>query len=337
MLRAAELELVLHAVRASRVAVIGDFAIDAYWDLDAAGDEVSLETGAAVRRVARQRYAPGGAGNVVANLRALGVERVRAIGVAGDDPFGAELRAALQRLGVDATGIVDGGGHWQTTVFAKPHQDGVEQNRIDFGTRNALDAKTAARLADALERAVADGFAVLFNQQIAGTVMSPVLIELANACVARSPQRRFLVDARDAGAQFRGVARKLNAHEARVLCGEPSAPRAATGVAQGRALLAALDARGLGTPLFLTLGADGMLVADGARMHELGAVPIDGPIDPVGAGDTVAAALIAVLASGGEPLLAARLATLAAAVTVRKLRQTGTASPAEILALAAAR
>ena len=42
-----------------------------------------------------------------------------------------------------------------------------------------------------------------------------------------------------------------------------------------------------------------------------------------------------VLGGGGEPVLAGRLANIAACVTVRKLRMTGTATPSEILALAA--
>ena len=60
-----------------------------------------------------------------------------------------------------------------------------------------------------------------------------------------------------------------------------------------------------------------------------------GPIDPVGAGDTVVATVAAVLGGGGDSRSAAELANLAAAVTVTKLRTTGTATPAEIQDLAA--
>ena len=57
------------------------------------------------------------------------------------------------------------------------------------------------------------------------------------------------------------------------------------------------------------------------------------PLDPVGAGDTFLSACSAALAAGAHPLQAAALANLAAAVSVRKLRITGTASPQEILGL----
>ena len=53
--------------------------------------------------------------------------------------------------------------------------------------------------------------------------------------------------------------------------------------------------------------------------------------DTVGAGDTFISALAGTLAVGGSPWEAGVIANLAAAVTVEKLNQTGTASPDEIL------
>jgi hypothetical protein len=36
--------------------------------------------------------------------------------------------------GIGAQDVLDGGGDWQTLVFAKPLEDGVEQSRLDFGS-----------------------------------------------------------------------------------------------------------------------------------------------------------------------------------------------------------
>ena len=63
-------------------------------------------------------------------------------------------------------------------------------------------------------------------------------------------------------------------------------------------------------------------------------VDVGREVDPVGAGDTVVAAISAVLACAGTPAVAAYVANIAASVTVRKLRTTGTASPAEVLSAA---
>jgi len=73
------------------VAVIGDFCLDVYWTIDRSASEISLETGLKTEPVRLQRYAPGGAGNVVMNLAALGVRQVYPVGVLGNDPFGGEL------------------------------------------------------------------------------------------------------------------------------------------------------------------------------------------------------------------------------------------------------
>ena len=79
------LDLCLARIRKVRAAVFGDFCLDAYWLLEPGERELSVETGLPVRRVQRQRYSLGGAGNVVANLAALGVAEVHAVGLVGRD------------------------------------------------------------------------------------------------------------------------------------------------------------------------------------------------------------------------------------------------------------
>ena len=84
--------------------------------------------------------------------------------------------------------------------------------------------------------------------------------------------------------------------------------------------------------IFVTRGADGMLVYDEHKGPILvPGVKVEGEIDPVGAGDTVISAIASALASSATYEEAAIVANLAAAVTVKKLRVTGTAKPEEIL------
>jgi len=100
----------------TRVAVVGDFCLDAYWEINGGDAEFSIETGLPVHRVTSQRYSPGGAGNVVANIVSLGVGQVRAIGLYGGDPFGRALVELLAELGADTSGMLDLGADWQTLV-----------------------------------------------------------------------------------------------------------------------------------------------------------------------------------------------------------------------------
>ena len=81
-----------------------------------------------------------------------------------------------------------------------------------------------------------------------------------------------------------------------------------------------------------TRGNHGMtLVEDDSEPHHIPVFGTDQVADVTGAGDTVLAVLTAALASGAEPLDAARLANIAAGLVVMKLG-TATVSAAELRA-----
>jgi sugar/nucleoside kinase (ribokinase family) len=316
-----------------RLAVLGDFAVDAYWNLDEGDAPRSVETGRPVQVVTAQRYGLGGAGNVAANAAALGAQVVP-IARCGLDPFSQTLRALLEARGLDTTRVRAGPPGWTTVAYVKPHRGGLEQDRIDLGARNALDGAGRRALLEDLDGALAECAGVVVNQQHRPGLADPTTLAQVDARAASRPDRAFLVDSRDHGGACRHCVRKMNAHEALSLLGQPRDPRRAVSVEEASEAARRLAADGPAS-LFVTLGAAGMLAACDGAVQRIPAVAAPGPVDSVGAGDTVAAALGACLAAGFPPLLAAQVATLAAGVTVRKLRTTGTATPEEILALAA--
>ena len=208
------LEDVLASLAQARVAVFGDFCLDAYWDLDTEMSELSVETGLQVRRVRAQRYRLGGAGNVAANLVDLGVKSVRTIGVVGADLFGGELLRLLQARGVDTQDGMVVDPAWQTMVYAKPYAGVKEESRIDFGAFNAPADDTANTLMAVLEQAASVCKAVILNQQIASGVSSSELIERINATIAKFPNTLFVVDSRHRPRSYLGAVLKLNVREA---------------------------------------------------------------------------------------------------------------------------
>lgn len=316
------------------VTVFGDFCLDAYWLIEPGEGELSVETGLPVRRVQHQRYGLGGASNVVTNLAALGAGQVQAVGLIGKDVFGRQLLDLLEQLGADTTGMLDCQDDWQTMVYAKPHVGEDEQNRIDFGAFNTIWPAAVEALADRLDHATNACDIVVLNQQVPAGVSTPQMIEALNSVIAGNPERTFLADSRDRTELYEGATVKLNAHEAARICGEPFPPGEQVPVkAAGDFALRLL--RKAARPVFVTCGADGIVIADQTRLHCVPGIKVQGPTDPVGAGDTVTAALAAVLGAGGDPVQAATLANIAASVTVRKLQTTGTASPEEILRAAA--
>jgi sugar/nucleoside kinase (ribokinase family) len=67
--------------------------------------------------------------------------------------------------------------------------------------------------------------------------------------------------------------------------------------------------RGLGVPeVILTLGSQGAWVVTPERLELVRAVPVDGEVDPTGAGDTYSATYLVQRAAGADPVEAARAA-----------------------------
>src|SRR5256714_13261505 len=80
---------------ALRIAIIGDFCLDRYLEIDPARAETSIETGLPVHNVVNVRAQPGAAGTILNNLVALGIGRIEPVGFCGDDGEGYELQRAL--------------------------------------------------------------------------------------------------------------------------------------------------------------------------------------------------------------------------------------------------
>ena len=80
-----------------RIAIVGDFCLDRYLELDLSKEEISIETGLTVHNVMNVRSQPGGSGTILNNLVALGVGEIIPVGFAGDDGEGFELSRALRQ------------------------------------------------------------------------------------------------------------------------------------------------------------------------------------------------------------------------------------------------
>ncbi len=321
------LDDLLRRLPEARVAVFGDLCLDAYWFLDEARPELSLETGLEIHRVATQRYSPGGAGNVAVNLVALGVRQVEVIGLVGQDPFGDELVRQLAARGLAVDGVLRGPSGWQTLVYAKPYRGAAELNRLDFGGGNAFSAETWSPLLARLHAAAARCPVVIVNQQVP-TAWSAAATAALGEVITAHPGTLFIVDSRHHAGALNGTALKLNAREAAQILGAPSAPTPGDALCAAEAL-----ARKRARPVLVTRGAEGLVLATAGGIFDIPGIELPGAADPVGAGDTALAAFAAGWAAGADPLAVASLANLAAALTSRQLRTTGTATPARLRAV----
>jgi sugar/nucleoside kinase (ribokinase family) len=95
------------------------------------------------------------------------------------------------------------------------------------------------------------------------------------------------------------------------------------------ALARALEKR-TGRPAIVTAGEKGCYVSEKGRVTHVPAFPVTGEIDFCGAGDTFLSGLAAAVGGGFALKDAARIACACSAVTIKKLKTTGTASRAEL-------
>ena len=191
-------------------------------------------------------------------------------------------------------------------------------------------ATTFAVLLAGLEQTLTNLDVLIINQQFANPLLTESRVAVLNELITRFPHVRFLADMRDLGTQVRGATLKVNTTELAnfLQVPVPEFPNLDWCTQYGNVLR-----ERSGGPLLITRGQAGMLYLDQHDRHTAEGLPLRGELDTVGAGDTVVAAWAACLGAGATPEQAVQIANLAAAVTVQKLNQTGTASLAEIIAL----
>ena len=317
-----------------RIAVLGDYCLDRYLEIDPTRSEVSIETGLPVHNVVNVRPQPGGAGTIVNNLAALGVGTIYPIGFAGDDGEGFELGRALKAVsGVDLGPFVRTSQR-RTFTYCKPLviQTGkppLELNRLDSKNWTPTPAAVEETLIRALEQAAPslDALVVLDQVDVAetGVVTRHVLDAVGRLARAR-PGLPVLADSRRGLGGYPPLICKMNASELAALHGSG---RELELEATGR--VAAELARKNGREVFVSLAARGLLGASPqGQICHLAALPLRGEIDVVGAGDAVSANLACALAAGAVLGEALELANAAASVVIHKLGTTGTANLAEL-------
>src|ERR1043166_4333102 len=97
-MNAARLQTITETYPQLRIAVVGDFCLDRYLEIDPGRAETSIETGLPVHNVVNVRPQPGGAGTILNNLSALGIGTILPIGFAGNDGEGFELWNGLEQM-----------------------------------------------------------------------------------------------------------------------------------------------------------------------------------------------------------------------------------------------
>ena len=293
----------------SSVAVIGDAMLDRY--VYGSVDRVSPEAPVPVVRVDREVALPGGSGNVVRNLTALGAA-VAFVAIVGDDQPGSDLTGLVGgQPGVEPWLMVQTGR--VTTVKTRYVAGGQQLLRADHEDQAPIHAKLAERMIRIARDAMAATSVTVLSDYGKGMFAGDVAPQLI--AVARGLGRRVIVDpkgvnyARYAGADIVTP----NRRELHLATGMPIGTEEQI-VAAARSLIAA---HGFSAVL-VTRAEDGMTLIEDGRVRHFPAEAAQ-VYDVSGAGDTVVATLAAGLAAGLDLPLAVRLANVAAGVVVGKV------------------
>ena len=329
------LNTILSGFNKAKIAVVGDFFLDRYWKIAPELDEPSVETGLTAFQAVDRWVSPGAAGTVMNNLAALGVGTLHAVGFTGDDGEGHELRQCLDALGVEQSGLIRTPRR-MTPCYTKPLRDGVEMNRFDQKNRTPTPASIEDEIIAAIQNLAPRVDAMIIMDQVSEPNCG-VLTDRVRECLislgGTHPKPLIYADSRERISLYREMLIKCNEREAAEAFGmyDGTSPSPETLEACGFRL-----ADRIGRTVFITMGANGQWVIDPTsptrRAIHVPAVRVTGEIDICGAGDATSAALVASLCADATYEEAAFVGNLAASVTIRKLGQTGTASPAEILA-----
>lgn len=306
----------------THVLVVGDAMLDRF--VSGEVERISPEAPIPVLRVTNETRMPGGAGNVVRNLAALGA-KVTFIAVTGQDAAGDELADALTESPLVTANLVADPTR-ATTIKVRYVAGNQQMMRADW----EADATLAQYIADDLLKraiaAIAGCDAVVLSDYDKGVLADGRAVAIINA--AKAAKIPVIVDPKGDGyARYQGA--DLITPNRKELA-QATTLTADSDDAIVTAAASLIDAHDLGS-ILVTRSADGMTLVDqtGKPTH----LPAESRevFDVSGAGDTVVACVAAMVGAGSALKDAAAVANVAAGIVVAKVG-TAVAYAAEVIA-----
>ncbi len=309
-------------LRSARVLCIGDVMLDHY--VYGQVERVSPEAPIPVLNIEREQKSLGGAGNVLRNLTALGVQAAF-VSVVGNDDAGREIGRLLEaQEGVEVHLLVQPAR--PTTVKARYVAANQQLLRTDRETAAPLNPFIRDDLLRLARELVAGYTAVVVSDYAKGVLTEGVALEIIRA--AHEAGARVVVDPKGGDPiRYRGASLlKPNRRELAQATGMPVVTEDQI-VQAARALIERCD---FGAVL-ASLGQAGMMLVEGDGAVHSQRAQVREVYDVSGAGDTVVAVMAAALGAGISPADGARLANIAAGIVVGKVG-TAVVYPTELAA-----
>jgi D-beta-D-heptose 7-phosphate kinase / D-beta-D-heptose 1-phosphate adenosyltransferase len=306
----------------AKVLCVGDVMLDhfIYGDVN----RISPEAPIPVVRVNQERSMLGGAGNVVRNLSSLGAQAVL-LTVVGADSAANLIQSELSGLANCSLHAVTDQTR-KTSVKTRYISGSQQLLRVDNESTHAIEDDIFAELLRRFEKLASDCDVVILSDYAKGVLQNDRAARFITA--ARAADKPVFVDPKGRSfARYKGASLvKPNLQELAEATNHP----VATDDALEAAALSVIKQHSIGAVL-VTRGALGMmLVRADAEPVSLRSLARE-IFDVSGAGDTVAAAFAAGVATGMPMEDAMRVANVAAGIVVAKVG-TATTTQEELLA-----
>jgi bifunctional ADP-heptose synthase (sugar kinase/adenylyltransferase) len=265
-------------------------------------------------------------------LRSLDVPVV-AIGFTGDDGHGSELRRGLQETQVNINHMAVFADRF-TPTYTKPMllENGIETELSRMDTKNhlALQYEQEDQIIASLRTVINEVKAILVVDQAkennCGVITDRIRNELASLA-EKYPQKIILADSREYMGLYKNVIVKFNVNEASKMFGIKQPNHSPEFIES----LSHQLFEHYRKPIILTLGDAGLQVTDLQGTTRIPAVPITGPTDIVGAGDSVMASIGASLSVGASLIEASIIGCVTASLIIQQIGTTGIATRQQIM------
>ncbi len=296
-----------------KVGVVGDLMADVY--IRGRPERISREAPVLIVACEEEELFPGGAGNTIQNLAALGA-KVHAFGCLGKDEHGKALRALLEdehATRIEGIAETPRPTITKTRVLAGDRHTRRQQVlRLDKGAYGPCEEKAASVIAHAIEDAASQLDAIVVSDYGYGTATAEPVLD----CLRRfAREKPVVVDSRFALLQFKKMTIATPNEEEAGSAVSVEISSLDEALAAGKKLHERLELRAL----LMTRGSQGMVLFEDSK--EPLVIPVAGTtdiVDVTGAGDTVSSVVALVLATGAPCSDAAYLSNLAASVVVMK-------------------
>ncbi|MEN8153457.1 MAG: bifunctional ADP-heptose synthase [Acidobacteriota bacterium] len=308
-----KIPVILNNFKGKKIIVWGDIILDEY--IYTSTGRISREAPVLVTEYEYNDLKPGGAGNVIMNLKSMGAEPIPA-GFVGDDADGVELKKILADSLIDVSNLVEVKGYKtpkKSRILSGSDNTKKQQIlRIDLlnkddipGTHVSILEKRLKNLADSADIFLVSDY---LKRSVEPVMFSNVIEELKG--------KTIIIDSREHLLEYKGVTYATpNEPEIKNLFPGIRFDKKEDFVEAGTELLNRLNCRGI----VLKRGHKGMIVFE--KNKEPVNIPIYGSqniVDVTGAGDTVISLLSLALSAGADLVLSAQLANIGASMVVMK-------------------